>query len=49
MAAVGDHFGDVMFAFGLATVFAFLLLAGLVYNWLADPAKERLRALDSTA
>jgi hypothetical protein len=30
----------------LATVFAFLLFAGLVSNWLLDPAQRRLHSSD---
>ncbi len=49
MAAVGDRLGDVKYAFGLATAFAFLLLAGLVYNAFARPADARLRTLEAVA
>jgi fucose permease len=46
MAALADaHGGDIRYAFGLATVLAALLFAGLVYNWLRDPAERRLQQL----
>ena len=46
MAALADaHGGNVRYAFGLATVLATLLFAGLVYNWWRDPAERRLQAL----
>jgi MFS transporter, DHA1 family, quinolone resistance protein len=46
MAALSDaHGGDIRYAFGLATVLAALLFAGLLYNWWRDPAERRLQAL----
>lgn len=42
MAVIGDMAGDVSAAFYLATVFAALLAGAMVYNWLAQPAKDRL-------
>lgn len=38
MGAVGDVFGDVKYGFVLATGFAGLLFAGMIYNWARDPA-----------
>jgi len=45
MAAVSDAYGDAKYGFALATVFAGLLFAGLLYNWLRDPAARRLAQL----
>ena len=46
MAAISDaHGGDTTYGFALATLFAALLFAGLVYNWLRDPAGRRLQQL----
>jgi fucose permease len=47
MAVVGDAYGSARYGFVLATVFAALLLLGLAYNWVADPARSRLQQLDS--
>jgi fucose permease len=47
MAAVSDRYGSTRAGFLLATVFAFLLFAGLLGNWLFDPARRRLSASDS--
>lgn len=46
MGAVGDAYGDTRAGFVLATVFAFLLFVGLLVNFLADPAGQRLRNAD---
>jgi fucose permease len=46
MAAVSDVFGDIGFGFMLATGFSLLLCAGLVANWLYDPAGRRLAERD---
>lgn len=47
MAAVADRAGgDPAVGFGVATVFASLLATGLVYNWIRDPAGQRLAQLD---
>jgi len=48
MAAVSDAFGHPRYGFGLATLFAALLFAGLLLNWIYDPARERLVKLDSS-
>lgn len=48
MAAVADRAGgDPGVGFGVATVFAAVLAAGLVYNWVKDPAGKRLAELDA--
>lgn len=49
MGAVSDAAGSPRAGFVLATVFAFLLCAGLVYNWVANPARRRLQAADLIA
>jgi fucose permease len=46
MAAVSDAYGSARAGFGLATLFALLLFAGLLGNWLLDPARRRLQASD---
>ena len=48
MAAVSDAYGSTEAGFALATLFAFLLFAGLVYNWLADPSQQRLKRRDES-
>jgi fucose permease len=49
IGAIGDARGNAGAGFVLATVYAGLLFAGLVVNWLLNPAGPRLRLLDSTA
>lgn len=44
MAAVSDAFGHIRFGFVLATGFALLLFAGLLFNWRFDPSAARLAA-----
>jgi fucose permease len=46
MAAVIDALGAPKYAFLMATAFAALLLAGLVYNCLRQPTRAILAALD---
>ena len=46
MAAVSDAYGSTRAGFVLATGFAVLLCAGLLANWLLDPARRRLQASD---
>ena len=46
MAAVSDAYGNTEAGFVLATAFAFLMLAGLLINWFADPARQRLKISD---
>lgn len=48
MGAVSDAFGHVRYGFVLAAVFAGLLFAGLLLNWMYDPAGEQLALVDST-
>jgi fucose permease len=48
MGAVSDAFGHARYGFILATVFAALLFAGLLLNWIYNPAQERLLELDSS-
>lgn len=45
MALLGDFANDVVAGFYLATVFAALLAALMVYNWLAQPARQRLEQM----
>jgi fucose permease len=46
MAAVSDAYSSSRAGFVLATAFAFLLFAGLIGNWLLDPAHRRLQSSD---
>jgi fucose permease len=48
MGAVIDAFGHPKYAFVLASIFTALLFAGLLFNWIYNPAKERLVKLDSS-
>ena len=48
MGAISDAFGHPRYGFVLATFFAALLFAGLLLNWMYDPARERLSTLDSS-
>ena len=48
MAAVSDAYGGTRAGFVLATAFALLLFAGLVGNWLLNPAGRRLQSSDRT-
>jgi fucose permease len=48
MAAISDAFGDIKFGFVLATAFAALLFAGLLFNRLLDPAGQRLASRNDT-
>jgi fucose permease len=48
MGAVSDIFGHAKYGFVLATIFAALLFAGLLFNWIYDPARRRLATLDSS-
>ncbi|MEO6186712.1 MAG: MFS transporter [Steroidobacteraceae bacterium] len=49
MAAVSDAWHDARAGFVLATVFALLLLLGLLVNWLRDPSRPRLQQADAQA
>jgi fucose permease len=46
MGALSDAFHDPKAGFVLATGFAALLFAGLLFNWLRDPTHGRLSGLD---
>jgi fucose permease len=48
MGTISDAYGGTHAGFALATVFAFLLLLGLVGNLAFDPARRRLLGSDST-
>jgi fucose permease len=48
MGAVIDVFGHPKYAFVLASIFTALLFAGLLLNWIYNPAKERLAKLDTS-
>jgi len=49
MGLVSDAFGgDAKYGFLLATVFAVLLFAGLLFNLIVDPTKKRLVELDES-
>ncbi len=48
MGAVSDAFRQTRYGFLLATLFAALLFFGLLLNWINDPARERLKMLDSS-
>jgi fucose permease len=48
MGAVSDFFGHARYGFMLATGFAGLLFAGLLLNWIYDPARRRLSDLERT-
>ena len=48
MGAVSDAFGHPKYGFVLAALFAALLFAGLLLNWMYDPARQRLAGLDSS-
>jgi fucose permease len=48
MAAVSDVFGHPRYGFTLASSFAVLLFAGLLYNAIYNPARDRLAQLDSS-
>ena len=46
MAAVSDLFGHIRYGFVLATVFALLLFAGLLWNRIHNPAGMQLALAD---
>ena len=48
MGAISDYFGDPKYGFILATLFAIMLFAGLLLNWIFNPAGDRLQKLDRT-
>jgi DHA1 family quinolone resistance protein-like MFS transporter len=48
MGAVSDAFGHPRYGFVLASALAAALFVALLLNWIYDPARDRLVALDST-
>jgi fucose permease len=48
MGAVSDILGHARYGFVLATIFSALLFLGLLFNWIYNPARERLARLDSS-
>jgi fucose permease len=48
MGVVSDIFGNPKYGFILATIFAGLLFAGMLFNWMYNPASRRLAELDSS-
>ena len=48
MGAVSDLFGGLKAGFVLATIWAALLFLGMLYNWLANPAREVLLRSDQS-
>jgi fucose permease len=48
MGIVSDIFGNPKYGFILATIFAGLLFAGMLFNWMYNPAQDRLIRLDSS-
>ena len=48
IGAVGDAFGQIVYGFWLATLFAGLLFAGALFNWWANPTRHVLGQLDLT-
>ncbi len=48
MGAISDSLGDPKYGFVLATAFAALLCAGLLLNWIFNPARDLLKRLDRT-
>jgi fucose permease len=49
MGAASDAWQNPRAGFVLATVFALLLLIGLLLNWLLDPSRARLESADAPA
>jgi fucose permease len=48
IGAISDTFGQITYGFGLATVFAAVLFAGLLFNWLMNPTRGVLEQIDLT-
>ena len=48
MGAVSDLFGGLKAGFVLATIWAAMLFAGMLYNWLANPTREVLLHSDES-
>jgi hypothetical protein len=48
IGAVSDAFGQIAYGFWLATAFAAVLFAGLLWNWAVNPTRGMLEQLDLT-
>lgn len=48
MGGVSDLFGHARYGFVLAALFALVLFALLLLNWIYDPARQRLATLDAS-
>jgi fucose permease len=48
IGAISDTFGQITYGFLLATVFAAVLFAGLLFNWLMNPTRGVLEQIDLT-
>jgi len=48
MGAISDAFGNPKYGFILATAFAGLLFASLLWNWICNPTRAILQTLDAT-
>jgi fucose permease len=48
IGAVSDAFGQIAYGFWLATGFAAMLFAGLLFNWVTNPTRAVLEQLDLT-
>jgi fucose permease len=48
IGAVSDAFGQIAYGFWLATGFAALLFAGVLFNWVVNPTRDVLERLDLT-
>ncbi|MFC6441113.1 sugar MFS transporter [Bowmanella sp. JS7-9] len=48
MGLIGDAFGHVRYGFILATILSACLFAGMLYNWLKQPARDRLAQLQAS-
>jgi hypothetical protein len=46
MGAASDLFGGLRYGFVLATIWAALLILGLLYNWIANPTRQVLPRSD---
>ncbi len=48
IGAISDAFGQIAYGFWLATAFAAVLFAGLLFNWAMNPTRAVLEQLDLT-
>jgi hypothetical protein len=48
MGAVSDAMGNARYGFMLAAVFAGLLFAASLFNWIVNPTSDLLKKLDHT-